>query len=129
MTRSLPRPTPTATPIDGSSPMTTTHPAPAALPAPGSVPAPVRWAGTPACADVTDPELFFPLEEDGDAGAAAKAVCGGCELRDRCLNYALSMRLTAGIWGGQTTREREALILAVTLPAGTPRLGKSGGQR
>lgn len=131
MTRSLPRPTPaqTAAPIEGSSSMTTTQPAPVALPAPGSVPAPARWAGTPACADITDPELFFPLDEGGAAGAAAKAVCGGCELRTRCLEYALSTRMAAGIWGGLATAERDALIQTNALTAGTPRLGKSGGQR
>jgi WhiB family redox-sensing transcriptional regulator len=108
--------------------MTTTQPAPVALPAPGSIPPPVRWAGTLACAGNTDHE-FFPDDEAGDAAQAAKAVCSGCELRDRCLDYALSMRMTAGIWGGRSTREREALIKAVTLLAGTPRLGKSGGPR
>ena len=118
----------TEAPAERSSTMTTTQPAPVELPAPGSIPAPVRWAGTPACANTTDQE-FFPEDEDGDVARAAKAVCGGCELRDRCLDYALSVRMPAGIWGGRSTREREALVRAVTLLAATPRLGKSGGQR
>ena len=96
--------------------MTTTE-QPTTIPALGSIPAPPRWAGTPACASVPDPELFFPLVETSAAGAAAKAVCAGCELRDRCLEYALSVGMTAGIWGGLTTPERESLVRAQRRPA------------
>ena len=91
---------------------TTERPTTTSIPAAGSIPAPPRWAGTPACASVSDPELFFPLVETSAAGAAAKAVCAGCELRVRCLEYALSSGMPAGIWGGLTTTEREALVRA-----------------
>lgn len=109
--------------------MTTTEQPTTSIPAAGSIPAPARWAGTPACATVPDPELFFPVDEDSDAARAAKAVCSGCELRTRCLDYALSTGMAAGIWGGLTTREREALIRANALIAGAPRMGKAGGRR
>lgn len=82
------------------------------IPAPGSVPAPPRWAETPACAAVTEPELFFPDDEAGPEATAAKAVCSGCPLRARCLDFALSTGMAAGIWGGLSTPEREALIRA-----------------
>lgn len=90
------------------------------IPAPGSIPAPARWAGTPACATVPDPELFFPLDEDSPGGTAAKAVCAGCELRARCLEYALSTGMAAGIWGGLTTPERDALVRTQRRPGRAP---------
>ncbi len=75
-----------------------------------AVGAPPRWSGTAACANTSDPELFFPLDEDGPAAAPARAVCAGCDVRTRCLAYALSSAMPAGIWGGLSTAEREALI-------------------
>jgi WhiB family redox-sensing transcriptional regulator len=71
--------------------------------------APPRWSGTASCASV-DPELFFPLDEDGDAARAAKAVCVGCEVRQQCLDYALGAGMAAGVWGGLSTSERDALV-------------------
>ncbi len=61
-----------------------------------------------ACRDV-DPELFFPVAECGpehDAQVAvAKAVCGGCPVRARCLAWALSV-LPYGVAGGMSEQER-----------------------
>lgn len=85
---------------------TTARPTSPARPA-----APPRWAETPACAEV-DPELFFPLEEDGPGAGPARGVCAGCPLRDRCLEYALAAGMAAGIWGGLTTTERTAVLRA-----------------
>ena len=73
--------------------------------------APPRWEGTGACAGV-DPELFFPLDEDGAGAAPARAVCAGCPVRVLCLDYALRTGMPAGVWGGLSTSEREALIRA-----------------
>jgi WhiB family redox-sensing transcriptional regulator len=75
-------------------------------------PAPARWAGTPACADVDDAELFFPVDESEEHTGRAKQVCAGCDLRARCLDYALAIAAPMGIWGGLSTPEREALIRA-----------------
>lgn len=76
---------------------------------PGPVPAPPRWDGTAAC-DGADPELFFPLDEDGPSAAPARVVCAGCAVRALCLDYALGTGMPAGVWGGLSTSEREALI-------------------
>lgn len=74
--------------------------------------APARWSGTASCASV-DPELFFPVDEDlPGAVEAAKAVCADCEVRQRCLAYALATGMSAGVWGGLSTPERSALIRA-----------------
>lgn len=90
--------------------MTTTEQPTTSNPTLGSIPAPPRWADTAACASVPDSELFFPLDEDSRAATAAKAVCASCQLRARCLEYALAARMAAGIWGGLTTTQRDALV-------------------
>lgn len=51
-----------------------------------------------------DPDLFFP--ERGASSKEAKAVCQGCEVRNDCLEYALSYGEKFGIWGGLSERER-----------------------
>ena len=80
-----------------------------------------NWQAQAACRGV-DPELFFPeaadqaLDEALDEAAAsessvrrqveaAKAVCRGCPVRERCLVEALE-RLPHGIAGGMTEQER-----------------------
>ncbi len=58
-----------------------------------------------------DPELFFPITAAGPALAqvlAAKAVCFGCTVRAACLTFALATG-QAGIWGGTTQDERQAM--------------------
>lgn len=72
--------------------------------------APPRWAGRAACADAGTDAEFFPLDEDGQGAQPAKAVCASCGVRDLCLAYALDWRMTAGIWGGLSTGERESLV-------------------
>jgi WhiB family redox-sensing transcriptional regulator len=55
-----------------------------------------------------DPGIFYP--EDEHEAEVAKEVCEGCGVRDVCLDYALSTREKAGVWGGATERERRRLI-------------------
>jgi WhiB family transcriptional regulator, redox-sensing transcriptional regulator len=69
------------------------------------------WHESAACRG-TDPELFFPVGVTGPAVAqirAAKAVCGRCPVRERCLAYALDNGQTAGVWAGQDENERLSL--------------------
>jgi WhiB family redox-sensing transcriptional regulator len=63
-----------------------------------------RWQFFANCAGM-DPELFFP--ERGMNPVEAKAVCGHCEVRADCLEYALAGKEEYGIWGGCTPRERK----------------------
>ena len=58
-----------------------------------------------ACEGV-DSELFYA--EGGAAIARAKAICANCEVRDRCLEWAIN-REEFGVWGGTTARERAAI--------------------
>ena len=68
------------------------------------------WMPRGAC-QREDPELFFPIAAAGPALAqitAAKAVCFRCAVRAARLSYAL-VTLQAGIWGGTTQEERQAI--------------------
>jgi WhiB family redox-sensing transcriptional regulator len=70
--------------------------------APGSP----EWQEHALCAQ-TDPEAFFP--EKGGSTREAKKVCLSCDVRDRCLQYALDHDERFGIWGGLSERERRRL--------------------
>jgi WhiB family redox-sensing transcriptional regulator len=64
------------------------------------------WQDRALCAQ-TDPESFFP--EKGGSTREAKRVCGSCEVRVECLEYALANDERFGIWGGLSERERRRL--------------------
>jgi WhiB family redox-sensing transcriptional regulator len=65
------------------------------------------WRGKAACKG-TDPDIFYPVNEDG--AEEAKAVCRGCPVRRQCLEYALANLEKEGVWGGLTVRERRAIL-------------------
>lgn len=78
------------------------------------------WRDRSACLH-EDPELFFPIGHSGPAQAQmddAKRVCGRCEVRERCLEWALEAGEDHGILGGLTEIERRELR--------RPRLLRSG---
>jgi WhiB family redox-sensing transcriptional regulator len=57
-------------------------------------------------------DMFFPAGTTGAAVEemeAAKAICKGCQVRDRCLRFALETNQEDGIWGGTTEAERRKL--------------------
>lgn len=64
------------------------------------------WQADALCAQ-TDPEAFFP--EKGGSTRDAKKVCGACNVRSECLEYALENDERFGIWGGMSERERRRL--------------------
>lgn len=68
-------------------------------------PAHLPWMDDAACAQ-TDPDMFFP--EKGGSTRAAKRICGGCDVQETCLEYALATGQQEGIWGGLSVRERRA---------------------
>lgn len=73
------------------------------------------WRELAACLS-ENPELFFPTS--GTARGLlqvfrAKAVCIGCPVRQRCLDYALDTRQAYGIWGGLSEDERRSLQAAL----------------
>jgi WhiB family redox-sensing transcriptional regulator len=73
--------------------------------------APVAWVFSGACRDA-DPDLFFPIGSSGPGLrqiAEAKAICALCPVITDCLSYALATGQDAGVWGGTTEQERQAL--------------------
>jgi WhiB family transcriptional regulator, redox-sensing transcriptional regulator len=73
---------------------------------------PGDWWELAAC-QAADPDLFFPISGQGRAKndmARARAVCQQCQVRTKCLDYALATRQVDGIWGGLTETERQPLF-------------------
>ncbi|MBF4161854.1 WhiB family transcriptional regulator [Nocardioides acrostichi] len=64
------------------------------------------WQERALCAQ-TDPEAFFP--EKGGSTREAKKVCLTCDVRQDCLEAALTNDERFGIWGGLSERERRRL--------------------
>ncbi|MGH2739425.1 MAG: WhiB family transcriptional regulator [Actinomycetota bacterium] len=64
------------------------------------------------------PNSFERKEEKDSRETRAKAICGRCEVREDCLEYALRAREPHGIWGGLNEAERKALLREQTLQAG-----------
>ncbi|MEV7419769.1 WhiB family transcriptional regulator [Streptomyces sp. NPDC089919] len=64
------------------------------------------WGWEALCAQ-TGPEFFFP--EPGTSVRDAKRLCGACEGRAACLEYALANDERFGVWGGLSEQERLAL--------------------
>jgi len=72
-----------------------------------------RWREQAACRGV-ELDVFYP--ERGQKAGPARQVCARCPVCQPCLEYALSNleyalsnRITHGIWGGLTERERRPL--------------------
>ncbi|MEY2837191.1 MAG: hypothetical protein RLZ46_573 [Actinomycetota bacterium] len=63
-----------------------------------------------------DPELFFSETDQGIA--QAKALCGPCPVRDKCLDGALSRQEPCGVWGGQLIED--GVIIERKRRAGRP---------
>lgn len=84
------------------------------------LPAPLQssyaWQLRGACRDTTPEPFFTPETERGrrrtDREQAAKAVCARCPVVQDCLDHALRVRESHGIWGGLTPSERSSLLRA-----------------
>jgi WhiB family redox-sensing transcriptional regulator len=63
-----------------------------------------------------DPELFYSEKDQGIA--EAKALCGGCPVRNKCLDGALSRQEPCGVWGGQLIED--GVIIERKRRAGRP---------
>ena len=70
-----------------------------------------HWQSRAACRN-EDPELFFPIGKTGPAvyqAEEAKRVCRRCEVRDKCLEWALEGGFEHGVWGGLDEEERKEM--------------------
>ena len=71
----------------------------------------MMWRDRATCLG-EDPELFFPIGTTGPALVQieeARAICGRCEVVDTCLDWAIESGQNAGVCGGLSDAEREAL--------------------
>lgn len=66
----------------------------------------LSWQETALCAQA-GPEFFFPAP--GSSTREAKQLCGACEGRVACLEYALTHDERFGVWGGLSEKERHRL--------------------
>ena len=66
----------------------------------------LSWQDNASCSGA-DADLFFP--ERGASTRQAKAICGQCEVRIECLEFALRHGEKFGIWGGLSERERRKI--------------------
>lgn len=68
-----------------------------------------EWAQHGLCRTHDQPDLWFPEEHDFAAGREATAICQTCPVRTDCLQHALRVNETYGIWGGTNPRQRARL--------------------
>ena len=67
---------------------------------------PETWMEDARCTEVS-PDIFFPTSETAHRDRAmARKVCGGCEVREACLEYATRTKQSLGIYAGTTPRDR-----------------------
>ncbi|NDZ80332.1 MULTISPECIES: WhiB family transcriptional regulator [unclassified Streptomyces] len=71
----------------------------------------LAWQERALCAE-TGPEFFFP--DPGSSTREAKRLCGICEERVACLEYALDHDERFGVWGGLSEKERYGLRRAAS---------------
>ena len=65
-----------------------------------------RWRDHAACKGL-DPALFYP--GPGEDLAPALAICRRCEVREPCLEHALTRGECYGIWGGESEHRRRVI--------------------
>lgn len=73
-----------------------------------------EWQHDGACRNV-DPEIFFLEDrvrgsEKREREQKAKKVCQTCPVINECLQHALTVPETYGVWGGMTADERFMLL-------------------
>jgi WhiB family redox-sensing transcriptional regulator len=62
------------------------------------------WRTLAACRGL-DPDLFFPARGDSFTARNAQAVCAACPVAEQCLEFAIEVGETEGIWGGLSGRQ------------------------
>ncbi|MEU1514582.1 WhiB family transcriptional regulator [Streptomyces sp. NPDC005811] len=71
----------------------------------------LNWREAAACRS-EDPELFFPIGEDGPSRRQieqARAVCRSCPVMRACGTWAVRHGERHGVWGAMTAGERRGL--------------------
>lgn len=66
------------------------------------------WMDEGKCRDLKT-DVFYAESHGRHSANMAKAICSGCPVREKCLDYAIRNYETHGIWGGHTASERRDL--------------------
>jgi len=67
---------------------------------------PLAWMAQGNC--VGEPvDVFFV--DQGESANLARSICAGCQVREECLDFALTEGIQHGFWGGHNVRERRRL--------------------
>lgn len=73
-----------------------------------------KWQDEGNCVGKDVNIFYHPYNERGEEKeerlAKAKAICVGCPVIQECLDHALSVPETFGVWGGMGEDERRLLI-------------------
>lgn len=77
-----------------------------------------EWREKANCKKI-GPAIFFADNENSNESKKndklAKSICSKCNVRPECLNYSLNQQISFGIWGGFSSRERNAIIKKLKL--------------
>ena len=70
---------------------------------------PPTWHQYASCAQIGIgmADEFFP--DKGQRSAEVVAICGGCPVRDLCLQQAIDADERFGYWGGLSAHERDVI--------------------
>ena len=63
------------------------------------------WMRRARCKD-EDPNFFFIDRGDFEQAEAIRELCGGCQVKADCLEYAIANNIRHGWWGGESERNR-----------------------
>lgn len=66
------------------------------------------WRSRAACLGLND--LFFAGKGHHEESQVAYSVCDTCPVTAECLDYAVTNRITEGVWGGLNERERRRYV-------------------
>jgi hypothetical protein len=59
-------------------------------------------------------EIFFVFDEEPVVNPAAGLPCDHCPVKEQCLDWALEKRISHGVWGGTTPKQRRRLLVRKT---------------
>ncbi|QRY43140.1 WhiB family transcriptional regulator [Mycolicibacterium boenickei] len=69
------------------------------------------WQAKGACRNHKTPDIWYPHKKSPpDQTIEARSICIGCEVREKCLQYAMDHPDERGIWGGLTELERAGIL-------------------
>ncbi|MBF84127.1 MAG: WhiB family transcriptional regulator [Acidobacteria bacterium] len=66
---------------------------------------PTDWIKDAQCRGLSA-SIFYADEKVRGSARMAKLICGVCQVRADCLDYALDAPMDFGVWGGFTWHER-----------------------